>query len=296
MRIAREQAVDIILSEVLLPDMDGYEMCSRLRADWNTQRIPILLVTSLGGTENRVRGLMAGADDYLMKPYDVRELVIRLRRLISTYSNCYQLNPLTKLPGAQLTRSYIEEVCMACPQIEWALLQIDLNNFKTYNQIYGFPAGDALLRELGDLLRRVVLQAPDANEDFLGHEGADDFLAVVPLNRVEAVCRTIIEGFDKNLRDYYPAPDRINPFQVLVDRTGATKIVPHLGISIGVVTSNLCEDVGYLELREIASTVTNRAKAEASSAFYVNHRQAASRPANPPKSASERDQEHPMIA
>src|SRR5436853_67763 len=131
LRMARQHRADVILSEVLLPDMDGYKMCCQLRADWNTQRIPIVLVTSLGGAENRLRGLVAGADDFMMKPYDVRELVVRLRRLISTYSQGSQLDPLSKLPGAQVIRSYVEESCVQGRGRDWAFLQIDLKRFKT---------------------------------------------------------------------------------------------------------------------------------------------------------------------
>jgi len=169
LRLAKEQPVDIILSEVLLPEMDGYEMCRQLRANWNTRRIPIVLVTSLGGTENRIQGLLAGADDYLMKPYDVRELMIRLRRLISTYTNCAQVNPFTRLPGSQLITAYFEETCTGTDKRPWALLRADISRLRAFNQIYGYEAGDRVIQAVGSLLREIV--HTNSPEGFLGHEG-----------------------------------------------------------------------------------------------------------------------------
>src|SRR4051794_2289248 len=240
LRLAKEQPVDIILSEVLLPDMDGYEMCRQLRANWNTRRIPIVLVTSLGGTENRIQGLLAGADDYLMKPYDVRELMIRLRRLISTYTNCAQVNPITRLPGSQLIGAYFQETCAGSDKQPWALVRFDINRLRAFNQIYGYEAGDGVIEAVGGLLREVVHK--NSSDGFLGHEGADDFVALVRPETAEAVCKEAIRRFDAEVSDYYPAEHRDNTYHVLIDRAGRTEMVPRLSLSIGVVTSDLCED------------------------------------------------------
>jgi DNA-binding response OmpR family regulator len=291
LRMAREHQADIILSEVLLPDIDGYEMCRQLRADWNTQRIPILLVTSLGGTENRIHGLLAGADDFVTKPYDVRELVIRLRRLISTYSNCSQINAVTHLPGGQVIRTYVEEICLRGRARDWALLQIDLKHFRAFNQVYGFREGDGVLRVLGDLLREIVppgCVGNTGNPCFIGHEGGDDFVAIVPLVQAGAVCDQLISTFDERIKACYPPEDSQKPYHLLVDRNGNTHMVPHLSLSIGVVTGDLCDGLSYLDVREIATAVTNRAKVEEGSASYVNRRRVATRPLdfNAPLAAS----------
>jgi diguanylate cyclase (GGDEF)-like protein len=278
LRMARENQADVILSEVLLPDVDGYELCRQLRADWNTQRIPIILVTSFGGAENRIHGLLAGADDYLMKPYDVRELVVRLHRLIATYSNCSQINSLTKLPGNQVIRTYVEEICLGERKRDWALLQIDLRHFRAYNKAYGFREGDGVLRVVGDLLRETIQGLGLGGPCLVGHEGGDDFIAIVPLSRADIVCQELISAFDERILACYPLEDRHKQHHLLVDRTGNTRLVPRLALSIGVVTGDLCDGMCYLDIKDVASSVTGRAKMEEGSASYVNRRHVASRP------------------
>jgi diguanylate cyclase (GGDEF)-like protein len=282
LRLARERHVDLVLSEVLLPDIDGHELCAQLRADWNTRQIPIVLVTSFAGAEGRIKGLRSGADDYLIKPYDVRELVTRLHRLISIYSGCSQLNPLTKLPGSQALASYIDEVCSCVPQRPWALLHLDLNHFRAFNQNYGFEAGNSALRLVGRLLREEV-HANQPQLAFAGHDGRDDFVAVVDQALVDSLCRQLIDRFDKEAVKLYPAEDRASDYHVLIDRQGNTQLVPRLSLSIGVVTSDLCEELSYLERREAALAVVNKAKAEEKSSFFVNRRHLVGRHLNPKK-------------
>jgi diguanylate cyclase (GGDEF)-like protein len=274
LRLAREQQVDVVLAEVLLPDMDGRDLCRQLRADWNTQRLPIVLATSLGGAENRMQGLLAGADDYIIKPYDVRELMVRLHRLVSTYTNCSDLHPLTKLPGSRVIAGYVEKVCVE-ESGQWALLQVDINHFTSYNRIYGFSAGDDVLRMTALLLREVVHSS--AEPSFVGHDGRDDFIAVVPAQRADEVCRALIERFDVEVLQHYPAEHRESGYQVLIDRRGNSQLVPRLSLSIGVVTYDLCDNLSYLEIREAAESVLNRARCEETSFTYVNRRHLAGR-------------------
>lgn len=277
MRLAREKQVDIILSEVLLPDIDGRELCRHLRSDWNTQRIPIVLATSLGANQDRLEGLEAGADDYLVKPYDVRELMIRLRRLISTYSNCAHLHPITRLPGGHIISDFVRKTCIEEQGSKWALLKIDINHFKSYNRLYGYDAGDRVLSMTADLLRKVVHQGNQkqpgsGHPEFVGHDGMDDFIAVVPAERAGSICLEIIEAFDSEVLSCYPAEHRDSKYQVLIDRRGNTQLMPRLALSVGVVTYDLCENLSYLQLREAAEAVLSRARAQEESFAYVNRR------------------------
>ena len=269
LRLAREQQVDIVVSEVLLENIDGLELCRRLRSGWNTQRIPILLVTSLGSSEERIAGLTAGADDYLVKPYDVRELMIRLNHLVDTYSNCYQVNPLTKLPGSQVIQAYVDKTCQGSNP--WALLQIDINHFGAYNKIFGYDEGDTVLKSVADLLRLAVLR-DDREPVFLGHEGRDDFTVIVRPERVDEVCNGILSRFEKQSANFYPAEHREASHQIWIDRQGNARVEQPIGLSIGVVTDRLCDSLSYLELKEAAESVLNRAKMERQSGVFTNRR------------------------
>src|SRR4051812_11378823 len=157
--LARQQRVDLILSEVLLPDADGMEICRQLRADWNTRHIPIVLLASHNDPDFRVRGLLAGADDYVSKPFDLNELMVRLNHLIEVYAASVQLCPVTRLPERQVTRAFVTTFCLQPGASHWAFLCLDLHYFRTYNQIYGYTAGDQVLALVAELLREMVFGA-----------------------------------------------------------------------------------------------------------------------------------------
>jgi diguanylate cyclase (GGDEF)-like protein len=285
-RQARRRRVDLIVSEVLLPDADGLDVCRQLREDWHTRFIPVVLLTAFSDPEYRVRGLLAGADDYITKPFDSNELVLRLRRLIETYRACFQYHPLTRLPGVTLIQAYLSTVCLHPQAGPWAYLHVDLNHFRAFNQLYGYEAGDAVLRMTGDLLREAVFAAPGAVR-FAGHRGADDFALVVPGDEADAVCQALISRFDACVLDRYPPEHRETRYQMLIDRRGNVQSVPRLALSIGVVTSDLCRDISCLELEEIGWAVMQRAKREEQSSSYVNRRQVAGRRAS--------QREHPEL-
>jgi DNA-binding response OmpR family regulator len=271
LRLARQYKVDLILSEVLLPDADGMEVCRQLRADWNTRYIPFVLLTSLGDPEYRVRGLLAGADDYVAKPFDLNELMVRLRRLIETFEACGQVHPLTRLPSSMQIQLYVTQTCLQPDAGPWAYLQIDLNHFRAYNHLYGYEAGNEVLRMTGDLLRDIVyrMYGPGA---FVGHDGRDDFVVVLPTNEAALLCEDLISHFDERILAFYPPEHRERLYQMWIDRRGDVQQVPRVALSIGVVTSELCDALNYLELGEVGAAVLNRAKAEAVSFYYVNRR------------------------
>ena len=225
----------------------------------------------MGGPEDRAQGLLAGADDFLIKPYDMRELMIRLHRLISNNSSCGRLDPITKLPSSQVIRRYIEEVCLREAEGKWALLEIDIKSFRAYNQVYGYEAGDRVLELMGDLLRKVIYSGTKATS-FVGHDGRAHFVAVVHLRDLRAVSTELLSRFDTEILTAYPKEDRDNLYQVLIDRQGNTTQVPRIALSIGIVTSDLCESLTYLELRDVGAAVLSQAKREAQSSLFVNRR------------------------
>jgi GGDEF domain-containing protein len=197
--------------------------------------------------------------------------MIRLNHLLNTYSNCYQLHSLTRLPGSQLIEAYVDKTCQGSQP--WALLHIDIKNFGAYNKIYGFEAGDRLLTSTGNLLRQIILgEGEDDEPIFLGHEGRDDFIAVVSARRASRVTDELVARFEGQLLGFYPAEHRESPYQVLIDRKGNTHLVPPIALSIGVVTGDMCDRLSYLELREVAASVLGRARMEEHSAAFMNRR------------------------
>jgi DNA-binding response OmpR family regulator len=270
LHLAREEIVHAILAEVDLPDIDGIELCRRLQADWRSCLIPVVLTTSFGGFEERVLGLSAGADDFLIRPYDLRELVVKLRRLIASRSKCYHLHPLTQLPTGALVRNYIEQTCLSGGYEDWALLEIDINNFRAYNRLYGYAAGDRVLSAMGRLLRETTY-GTGTDYAFAGHMDRDDFVAIVARSDTDRVCSELVARFDALMPGWYPEEHR--PLVLApTRRSDSGMLIPRLALSIGVVTGDLCEHLNYLELVEACADMRDQAKLHESSFVQINTR------------------------
>jgi diguanylate cyclase (GGDEF)-like protein len=175
------------------------------------------------------------------------------------------------LPGHHIIESYFNEVGRNSQERDWALLYIDINHFQSYNQLYGYQQGDEVLAMVADLLRKIIL-GKGAGKAFVGHDGRDDFVALLAQDQVESTCKELVQSFDEEITRFYPQEHRDDSYQVLVDRQGGTQLIPRLNLSIGVVTGELCDGLSYLEIRQVATDVVNCAKAEKRSSSFVNRR------------------------
>lgn len=279
---ARTCNVDLILTETALPDHDGMQLCRQLRADWRTRDIPIVLLASYADQESRIRGLLAGADDYISKPADLTELILRLNHWIDVYAGQAQRCPITRLPGHQMTRDYVTALCSRPAAPPWALFCLNLRNFRVYNQIYSHAAGDDLLKMVAGLLRQ-GLHRPTDGLLFAGHPGADHFTAVVPLSAATTTCETLIAEFDRRILEFYPEGHHTDRYDMVIDRRGVLHRVPWVTLAIGVITADLCdqENIDYLALEDIGTAVVKGSNVEAQSSYHVNQRRIVGRPAAP---------------
>lgn len=169
-------APDIILLDVVLPEMNGVEICRLLRNDTRTSHVPIIMLTSKVEVEDKVAGLDAGADDYITKPFDCLELIARVKTHLRRAKQEKSFNPLTELPGNILIEEEIKKRVNDVKK-KFAVLYVDLDNFKAYNDVYGFLKGDEVIKFVAHILKKNIneLGNPD---DFIGHIGGDDFIAI----------------------------------------------------------------------------------------------------------------------
>jgi len=226
-----EAAPDLILLDVQMPGLNGFEVCQRVKNDVFLRHIPVILLTAQIGTENKITGLEFGADDYITKPFSVEELLARIRTILRRTQLGLEANPLTRLPG----NVSIEKEILARikGQQQFSVLYIDLNSFKAYNDAYGFVKGDDVIRETA----RIVLAATQDSRDFVGHVGGDDFIVVTVPDWAENLCRSIIKNFDARSPEFYSAEDRARGFIITKDRRGNETKYPLLSVSIGVVSN-----------------------------------------------------------
>jgi diguanylate cyclase (GGDEF)-like protein len=234
LRLARTGDYRLVLLDLMMPGMSGHEVCVRLRRNPLTCHMTVVMLTARDREEDVVSGLAAGADDYIVKPFKISELKARIESHLRRQWRELQANPLTGLPGnrqiEQVIRANLRNDC------SFAVCYADLNNFKVFNDQYGFTAGDAVLGYTAELLTAVVAEEGDADQDFVGHIGGDDFVLVTSPERVERICQAVVARFDAEIDRYYSDEDRRRGGIEAKDRKGARTFVPLMGVALAVVT------------------------------------------------------------
>ncbi len=261
--------VDLILLDIMMPRMDGLTALHRIRAHASTGNASIILLTARGLPEDRVRGLELGADDYITKPFDVSELVARVKAVLRRTQAARDLSPLTGLPGNFRISQEIEER-IAAGRI-FALIHGDIDNFKAFNDHYGFMRGDEVIRFSGRCLQvsAAAIGQPDA---FVGHIGGDDFVAIISGDSAEAYCKEVIERFDDGILDYYDTADALRGYIEVVDRRGERYAVPVASISLGVATNANREITTQWEASALAVEMKEFAKKHSGSSYEIDRR------------------------
>lgn len=270
LRNATEHPPDLIVLDLMLPDVDGLEICRQIRAIPRISHVPILVVSARAEVANRVEGLRVGVDDYMPKPFDVTELVARIQSHIRRASEERSINPLSGLPGNFKIYGFIDRELSEGAKI--AVLYLDLDNFKAYNDYYGFAHGDDVILLVASILERVMKAEGRENTDLLGHIGGDDFVIVTEPAFSSHYCDAAIKRFDEKIPLLYDEKDRERGYIELKDRRGNLQRYPIMTISIGVVTNERRSFESHVDLAEVAAEVKNRAKDQEGSTCYFDHR------------------------
>jgi len=268
---ALELQPQVILLDVMLPDTDGMAVCRALRGDSRTAVIPIIMLSAMAGPDYKVSGLDFGADDYMVKPFHIPELLARIRTQLRHVTNNY-LSDLTGLPTNTLIAHTIRtEVERGGDDL--AILYIDLDDFKAYNDHpdYGFLAGNELIKLTAAIIRRVV-EAADPTGGFIGHVGGDDFVVVTRSPRVEEMCRALIATFDRERGALYTDEDRRQGYIMSTNRRGQRERFALASLSIGVVSTAHRPIADEWEVSHIAADVKKKAKSVPGSAYYIDQR------------------------
>jgi PleD family two-component response regulator len=186
LRLAAREAPDLIILDILMPKVDGYEVVRRLKNDPVQSRIPVLMLTALGSVEDRVRGLGAGADDYVPKPFDMRELLARAQALVRHNRRERDRSATTDLPGPAALDGAIADWLEDGEA--FALLFADVTGFDRYVGEQGWVKGGELLASLADGLRAAVSGFESA---VLTHLGADDFVILTSAATATALAEAV---------------------------------------------------------------------------------------------------------
>jgi diguanylate cyclase (GGDEF)-like protein len=262
---------NVIILDIMMPRMDGLTALHRLRSQAGTANIPIILLTARGLPEDRVRGLELGADDYITKPFDITELAARVRAVLRRTQAARDLSPLTGLPGNFKITAEIED-CIR-EERSFALVHGDLDNFKAFNDHYGFMRGDEVIRFCASSFTEAAESLGMAGA-FVGHIGGDDFVAIIPPEMSELFAKEVIERFDDGILDLYDTADALRGYIEVIDRRGERYAFPVVSLSLGVASTDVREIGTQWEASAIAVEMKEFAKKQQGSTYRIDRRTA----------------------
>lgn len=262
----KKELPDLILLDVVMPGMNGYELCELLRKTPQYNMIPIIMITGQDQAEDKLKGLEMGADDYIVKPFASRELIARVNNTLTRLERFRNMNPISWLKGNNdIDREISRRTAAGTP---FAVLYTDLNSFKAYNDIYGFMQGDDLIRMTTKVLTTVV-DDYGSEYDFIGHIGGDDFVIITEPEYAPLFAEKIIERFEAGKHKYFNSVDLEQGYLLSVDRKGAAEKFPLVGVAVAIL---ICKNETRLTVQEIgqaAAAVKKEVKKLDKSAYLI---------------------------
>ena len=234
LQLVRKQPPDLLILDYMMPRMTGPQVCATLKEDMLLRHLPIIMLTGKSEVKDKIHGINAGADDYVIKPYDPTELLARVQMVLRRTSQELEANPLTRFPGNTSIQRELE-MRIASKQ-SFAACYIDLDRFKAFNDHYGFTRGDEAIKATARMLLDVSHEFP-STQVFLGHIGGDDFIVLAPIDIAEPLCAAVVKKFDAMVPQLYDEADRLQGHISPANRQGEIEKVPLLSVSSALVAS-----------------------------------------------------------
>jgi DNA-binding response OmpR family regulator len=249
---------EVILTDMLMPGMDGKTFCREIRKDSRTAGVPLIMISTEKNLKECLEGFRAGADDYITKPFSVREVKARLERLVGRNQRALSSNPLSGLPGNPSIELEVNR--RMAENKPFAFAYIDIDDFKSYNDVYGYQAGDRVIKDLARVL--VAASGSDSTKTFVGHVGGDDFVIISSAVRMRAVLKSVLCAFDEAAGDYYTAEHRRGGGLFTANRQYRKQFFPMMKLSCAVIDTAVRRIHHYGELVEIASELKHHLKSQ----------------------------------
>ncbi|PWH15992.1 MAG: diguanylate cyclase [Anaerolineae bacterium] len=239
----------LIVLDIMLPDIDGYEVCRTLRMNTRTSHIPVIFLTQKDERSDRLHGLELGADDYITKPFDIEELKLRVQGAIRRSERESLTDPRSGLPAGRLIEEQLRKIIR---ETGWAFLDIRINHFEPFKDVYGFVAGDDVLRFTGMLIGE-VLDELGTPADFVGHAGGDNFIVITTEGASGQVKTRLKERFAEEVQTHYNFIDRQQGFILAPGPDGQMEQFPLMTLAIGLVSPSQTSFADIREITELAA-------------------------------------------
>jgi len=258
----RQVMPHLVILDIVLPDIDGYEVCRRFRTYTRTSHIPVIFLTQKDERSDRLQGLELGADDYVTKPFDIDELRLRVQNALARSERESLSDPQTGLPAGRLIEDQLRRIIR---QQGWALMDIRLNYFDAFRSVYGFVAANDVLRFSAILLGEVIDELGGPS-DFLGHAGSGNFIAITTQDRCQAVKARLKARFTDEILSHYSFLDRQKGVILAADESGRMVETPLMTLSVGIISSGEQMFTDIREITELAADARRQDTARLTSA------------------------------
>ena len=258
----------IVINEDAI-DRDVIDLCRKIRKDEDNTITPVIVVSSNGFKEHRIKILQESIEYFIKKPVDEQYLYYTVKNLNRLLASNRRISPLTGLPGnVQIHAELKKRIQKKEP---FSVLYLDLDNFKAYNDVYGFLKGDEIIEFTAKTIMKTIYEH-EVQDSFIGHIGGDDFIAIISGTNCEKLCQDMLIYFDKNVRKYFTDDDLEKGYIEVANRKGIIEQFPLTSLSIGVVVADAGRFGNILEIGEIGAQVKHAAKSVMGSSYAVDRR------------------------
>lgn len=258
----------IVINEDAI-DRDVIELCSKIRKDEDNTITPVIIVSSKSDRDHRIKILQQSVEFFIKKPVDEKYLYYTVKNLNRLLASNRTVSPLTGLPGNVQIHAELKKRLLR--KEAFSVLYLDLDNFKAYNDVYGFLKGDQIIEFTAETIVNLV-HSDELENTFVGHIGGDDFVAIVPGTHCEKLCQNILAYFDANVGKFFTKEDLENGYIEVENRKGIIEKFPLTSLSIGVVVADHDRFNNILEIGEIGAQVKHAAKSVMGSSYAIDRR------------------------
>lgn len=243
--LTRKQLPQLIVLDIMLPDMNGYDVCRELRSTTRTSHIPIIFLTQKDERSDKIAGLELGADDYITKPFDIEELKLRVKNQIDRSERDNYTDPNSGLPSSSLIEDKLRDLMRE--EHVWTYLDVKILSFEPFKDVYGFVAGNEALRFMALIIGEVLDEVGTPN-DFVGHAGSDNFVVVTYAEKPDTLTKRLTDRFSEEVQQHYSFIDRERGFMMKENER-----VPLMTLTIGSISNATRQFADIREITELAA-------------------------------------------
>lgn len=245
LEICRRKLPNVVVLDIQLPDIDGYEVCRELRSNTRTSYVPIIFLTQKDERSDKIAGLELGADDYITKPFDIEELKLRVEGAIRRSKREALTHPVTNLPAGKLIEEQLKRIKDSSNP--WRMLYFGIRNSNEFREVVGPIHVNEVLIFLADMMREAIETYGTMN-DFIGQASDNDFIIITTPDAAPSICQTVTERFDAESKVFYPFRIREAGKISYEDVDGGIREADFMKLVVGVVSS---DDGPYADILQI---------------------------------------------